>query len=252
MVKATVAGNVNESKQSVRDRQHRMSTKVKKDTNPVSDRLQLLVDKSSMKAAEIAREVDVSRATLSLYLNGRTPRADELNRLAQFFKVSIDWLMNGDTAVNDRDDAAVNEDPAFLYGPAKDKRLRWLPVLPWSDTQGGIEFLKERLADQLHGSIPIMTEDPDALVVIIGDEAMMPDHRPGGYAVLSPMLPLENGSLVMGRLRGNGVIFRKVVLCAGETLKLTSTNPQYGGPTDHNSDDFDWLYKVSFVMYSTE
>lgn len=57
-------------------------------------RLTYLIEQSGKRRTEIAAETDIRPATLSRYLSGdRTPDLEYVSTLADYFHVSMDWLM---------------------------------------------------------------------------------------------------------------------------------------------------------------
>ena len=68
----------------------------KSSTTEFIERLQGLVDASGKKPARISLELGLAKSTVGNYLNGnRTPTIDVTAKLADFFNVSIDWLITG-------------------------------------------------------------------------------------------------------------------------------------------------------------
>lgn len=59
----------------------------------IGDRIALLREKSKLTQEELAKKIDVSRASLSHYeKNRREPDYDTLVKLADVFKVSLDYM----------------------------------------------------------------------------------------------------------------------------------------------------------------
>ena len=57
---------------------------------------QRLLDERNLKNADISRATGISNMTLSDWKNGKTtPKQDKLQKIADFFGVSIDYLMTG-------------------------------------------------------------------------------------------------------------------------------------------------------------
>nr|WP_300001690.1 helix-turn-helix transcriptional regulator [Tissierella sp.] len=58
-------------------------------------RLKGLIEEKDITQKELAKAIDVTDVTISRYLNGdRSPRIDIVNRLAKYFNVSTDYLLN--------------------------------------------------------------------------------------------------------------------------------------------------------------
>ena len=66
------------------------------------DRYQKLLDEKGLKNADVARATKISNMTLSYWKNGKsTPKADKLQKIADFLDVSIEYLTTGkETSVN--------------------------------------------------------------------------------------------------------------------------------------------------------
>lgn len=72
---------------------------------------------------ELAHEIQVTQASLSLYESGqKLPAVDVLTRIAKFFDVSLDWLCNIETPINFSNGAdfinmflKIKEMPHFNY-----------------------------------------------------------------------------------------------------------------------------------------
>ena len=62
--------------------------------NPIFiSRISVLMKKIGLSQNELGRMTNISQATISSYLKGRTaPKSGELSRLADFFGVSMDYL----------------------------------------------------------------------------------------------------------------------------------------------------------------
>lgn len=73
------------------------------------DRLQLAMDVREMRAVDLAKKIDVSEATISLYRSGKaSPKAERLGQIARVLKVSPAWLMGLDVPM-ERDELSNDE-----------------------------------------------------------------------------------------------------------------------------------------------
>lgn len=73
-----------------------------------SERFRLLKDKSEMTLKELSTALDISVPNLSYYMKGREPSYDILIRIANYFDVSIDWLVGNDTLHNISEQELIN------------------------------------------------------------------------------------------------------------------------------------------------
>lgn len=60
-----------------------------------------LLEKNDIKTSTVAKETGISNMTFSDWKNGKsTPKADKLQKIADFFGVSIEYLMTGEEKEN--------------------------------------------------------------------------------------------------------------------------------------------------------
>ena len=77
------------------------------DTSIFQTRLQQLMNSKGFNQVELAEAVDLSPTSLCRYFQDRSPDIPALIRIADFFNVSIDWLIGRkrfeDKALSDQD-----------------------------------------------------------------------------------------------------------------------------------------------------
>ena len=61
-----------------------------------SERFRELTEGAGRTQRELAEEMRISEASFINYRRDRTPKADELLRIAQFFGVTMEWLLTGE------------------------------------------------------------------------------------------------------------------------------------------------------------
>ena len=69
-----------------------------------SERFRLLKDKSEMTLKELSNALDISVPNLSYYMKGREPSYDILISIADYFDVTIDWLVGRETDMSKIED----------------------------------------------------------------------------------------------------------------------------------------------------
>ena len=90
------------------------------------DRFSLLVEESQKSTADLAKELNVSKQTISAWCNGtRSPRRPVVEHIALHFNVSIPWLLG---ISDDRGKATAKptdteDDPEFVTLAHRLKRL---------------------------------------------------------------------------------------------------------------------------------
>ena len=77
----------------------------------IGERLRLLLDERDMTQGDLAKELSVVHATVSHYCSDkRIPDANTLERLADFFNVSVDWLLGRTDIKNPPETIAAHHD----------------------------------------------------------------------------------------------------------------------------------------------
>lgn len=61
-----------------------------------SRRLEKLISDHDTSAAAVGRAVGTSHVSIGNYLEGRVPRWDIAKKIADHFKVSVEWLLEGE------------------------------------------------------------------------------------------------------------------------------------------------------------
>jgi transcriptional regulator with XRE-family HTH domain len=142
-----------------------------------SDRLRQLVD-AEMAAEEasqavVAARMDLSAASLTNYLNGRTPKSEELMRIATHYKVSIDWLLTGKGS----NYGGPNEESLVVRDELADN-IRRLPDSqrkPLEQLVGSL--IAQNSAHQRASSKKTEEKADDAAACIAEEEHRKPDRR---------------------------------------------------------------------------
>jgi transcriptional regulator with XRE-family HTH domain len=59
--------------------------------------LKALIELKEITVSELARKTDVPKSNILTWLNGANPNLEQLDKVAQYFRVSIDYLVSGRT-----------------------------------------------------------------------------------------------------------------------------------------------------------
>ena len=69
-----------------------------------SERFRALKDKSEMTLKELSNALDISVPNLSYYMKDREPSYDILISIANYFNVTVDWLIGRETDMSKIED----------------------------------------------------------------------------------------------------------------------------------------------------
>lgn len=127
---------------------------------------------------EVADRAGVSLAAVQRYEKGRVPRGDILSRLASVFRVTANFLLNGDEVINEAVEAygvppGIPEDIPVVgrgRGGQGEFNVDGYPV------GEGMRRVRR----------PYDVRDPNAFAVLISGDSMSPRYEAGDIVVCSP------------------------------------------------------------------
>ena len=188
------------------------------------DRYQQLCKEHGKSPSRVAIETGISKGTVSTWKNlGRTPQTAQLQKLAEYFGVSIDQLLNetktAPTTVN-REGEVKNRLPAGAtpWNPAQ--------VAPLLGTvRAGLPMYAE---ENIEGYIPIRQTDGATYfwLNVRGDSMNAAGMEDGDQILIREQPEVENGELAVVLVNGNEATVKQFRQ-EGELVILTprSTNP---------------------------
>ena len=110
----------------------------------IMNRIKVLRLERNIKQVDLAKAVSVSQAALSGYETGKyEPDFDTLKRIAEYFDVSIDYLLGG--KLDSRDNVSATEDDikAAFWGGDKDLSAEDMGAM-WADVKNFAAFVAQK------------------------------------------------------------------------------------------------------------
>lgn len=105
-------------------------------------RLEILLKENNMTAYRLAKNTHINTATFSEWKKGTyTPKADKLQKIADYFNVSLDWLL-GNTDIRTVISKYNNEVPA--QSPEITRLIKVAEKLPSKELELLIELIELR------------------------------------------------------------------------------------------------------------
>jgi phage repressor protein C with HTH and peptisase S24 domain len=170
----------------------------------------------------MAEKLGINRSYLSLLEQGKRPLSEKIrNKIIQSLRAS-------------------GLDPALPESPP----IRWIPVVSWAQAGAGTAF--EELPVDWQRRIPSDCPDELSLAVTIQGDSMEPKYVPGDTVVVMPSHRPRNGSLVVAKLKDEGVVF-KVFSSESGRIQLNSYNTVYP-PLNLADSDLQWVYPAYQVI----
>lgn len=157
---------------------------------------------------EVADYIGVDRSTYTRYERGNTnPDPDTLKKLAEYFSVSVDFLLGLDDT--------PNRETKFRWIPLRDG----LPAGPLSETDSFIIGYVEVPSDRYPGM--------ELAAVKVKGDSMEPRIMEGDIVIFRPQNYANNGDTVIVRINGNEYTLKKFKKLDNGIMLIPNNQPKY-------------------------
>lgn len=188
-----------------------------------------------MNASELARKANVSRATVSLWLNGQTQQleGENLTRAASALGVDAHWLATGEGTAHPKKTARPSSTHNVEPGP---NITGMIPLISWVQAGAWREVIDNFAPGFAEEWLPCpVCHSPSTFVLRVRGESMFnpygrPSFQEGDLIYVDPERPAEHGSLVIVRLDDEKEATFKKLVIEGEKKYLKALNPAWPDP----------------------
>ncbi|MEQ8907730.1 MAG: LexA family transcriptional regulator [Vicingaceae bacterium] len=201
-----------------------------------SENLKALRKNRGLTQSEMAQKLGLNRPQLGSYEEGRAePKLEALQKMAHYFKLSLDQLVNDDLS-----------DASGQKTDYKGSKLRILPIVTDAEDKEKVSLIPAKAAaGYLNGYA-----DPEYLEQLPAFDLPLQELAPGTYRLFQiegdSMEPIPSGSYILGQYQADwtqlkdgvacivlsqsdGVVYKRVFnhLAEKELVKLHSDNSAY-------------------------
>ncbi len=185
------------------------------------EKITKLFDESGKSANSILKELDFSPTAFSEWKRGKAkPTTDALKKLADYFDVSVDYLL-GRT-----DNPAPIIHPSNEYIPDGIIKMPVIGVISAGYDGEAVEEVIDNvgiLAISLHGYSP-----EDCFLLRVRGDSMYPDFREGDLIVVHRQTSVDSGDVAVVLFNGDSATLKRVEYESGKDwMKLIPRNPDY-------------------------
>lgn len=219
-----------------------------RETVRIGDNMKFLREMRNLTQQELADLLEIKRSNIGAYEEGRaTPKYDAIQRISEYFGVTIDMLVKEDLSQFTPDELKSHLEKQRM--DLEGRKLRILPITVDSDGRENIDFVPVKAAaGYLSGySDPDYIEDlPKFRLPMLGNGTFRAFEIKG-----DSMLPLRSGTVIVGEYiqdwrrdikdgqpyvvvaqsdSADNVVFKRIfsnLSSDGGTLTLKSDNPAY-------------------------
>lgn len=181
----------------------------------IGDKLTYLRNSNNLSQAELAKKLNISRSSIGMFeSNARTPTTDTLVRYAQFFNVSIDYLMG----------TSQNSNPEKYT----------IPV--YASISCGNPFVAdENIYDFEDVDIALKSQGEHFGLLCRGN-SMFPEFKDGDVAIIRKQSNIESGDIAAVRINGDEATL-KIVKKSEQGITLVAINPDVFLPRFYSNEE---------------
>ncbi|HLB43182.1 MAG TPA: XRE family transcriptional regulator [Gammaproteobacteria bacterium] len=170
----------------------------------ISGILSYLIKQAHISEAELARKVNIPRATINRLVSGRTPdpRASTLNAIAEYFNVSVDQLLG--------------KQPLFLDNKESIITISHLsiPIITWEETKNWEGIINKLKPDNHFDWVMV---DPaierGKFAIRVDGESMWPQFQTNTILIMVPEKEAKNRDFVIAYIKkSDEVVFRQLIV----------------------------------------
>jgi SOS-response transcriptional repressor LexA len=174
------------------------------DTFQIRSVLIYLLNQARISEAELARKINIPRATINRLTSGRTPdpRASTLNSIASYFKVSVDQLMGKQPLISNENNLLINTNSTLI------------PIIELHNAKNWEKKIT-KLTTKIHNKWLIInpTLDEGKFAVCINADSMWPQFQVNTLLIISPNKEAKNRDFVIAHLKINDeIVFRQLIV----------------------------------------
>jgi SOS-response transcriptional repressor LexA len=170
----------------------------------ISNILNYLLKKAQLSEAELARKINIPRATINRLVSGRTPdpRASTLNAIAQYFNVSVDQLLGQQPLFLDNNHSLIATQHTSI------------PIIDLSDGKNWEEVISNLQPDTYYDWVMVdPTIDAGKFAIRVNGESMWPQFQTNTILIISPEKEAKNRDYVIAYIKKNNeMVFRQYIV----------------------------------------
>lgn len=170
------------------------------------ERLRSVREQRNLSQKQVADYLGITSQAYGYYERGeRNPGSDNLRKLANYFDVSVDYLLG-----RDQDQNQINN--------------RYIPLL--GSVPAGIPIEAIEDVEEYIDIYPRFVKHGELFALRVQGDSMEPDLRNGDIVIVEKQEFVENGDVAVVRVNGEDVTLKRVKL-TNKGLMLIPSNPAY-------------------------
>lgn len=183
----------------------------------LAERLSLAMRIKGISQATLGEAVGVSQTTIWKLMNGKTSSNRKLFEIADYLKISLDWLVNGTGEM-------VNDQPVNnveYIGKIKEGM-----IIVKGEAVMGADGAFE-MDEDYNGRLMFYSDDPSAFALKVKGDSMFPRINSGEFVVIEPKIEPCPGDEVLVRTKDGRNMIKKLESHRDRAYRFTSINQDH-------------------------
>lgn len=178
-----------------------------------------LCESRGVAPSRVALDIGINRSAINKWKRGSTPNGVTLDRLAEYFNVSVDYLLGKEKEPPKTERFDLSSVPNAMpfaetrYAPILGSIPAGLPVLAVEDIQG-------------YASIPYRDDDEYFFLRVSGESMSGAGIHTGDLVLIRRQPCAEDGQIVAARVNGDEATLKRYKR-QGDMIMLLPENPDY-------------------------
>lgn len=181
----------------------------------IGDKLTYLRNSNNLSQAELAKKLNISRSSIGMFeSNARTPTTDTLVRYAQFFNVSIDYLM----------------------GTSQNSNAEKYTIPVYASISCGNPFVADENIYDFEDIDIALKSQGEHFGLLCRGNSMFPEFKDGDVAIIRKQSNIESGDIAAVRINGDEATL-KIVKKSEQGITLVAINPDVFLPRFYSNEE---------------
>ena len=174
-----------------------------------------LCNKINSKPNPIAKKLGISSGTVTNWKKGTMPQSGQLQKIADFFNVSIDYLLEKEKTPEETSNAIILEN----------QRIRMIPLFETVSAGFGA-YPDDHIIDYVPLFINSEAEAKETICIKVQGDSMYPKIENRDTIQVHKQSSVDSGTIAVILLDGEDALVKKIVY-GDSWIELHSINPMY-------------------------
>ena len=186
--------------------------------------LRLCADNNT-KPTSVALELKISRGSVTNWKNGVVPQDITLKKIADYFGVSVDYLIGREEEKPIKSDEAIELERT---------NIRWIPIFETVSAGFGA-YASNDIQDYMPVYFSNLSEAEDTICIKVRGDSMHPKIEDGDIIQVHKQDSVDSGAIAVVLLDGDDGLVKKMIY-GNDWIELHSINPMYAPMRFENAD----------------